>query len=110
MKVKCAIKSKKDISKWIDISNTMARSMCDSKTIISQFNALSPSDKINIKERFNKCDEIRRTKIPTTEQEAWFLGIMVDAHLIAYEYNIDPLTAVLCVNPICKPNEKIFVK
>lgn len=110
MKVKFVIKSKKDISKWFDISNTMAQSMCDSKTVISQFNSLSPSDKINIKNRFNKCDEIRRTKIPNTDQEAWLLGIMVDAHIIAYEYNIDPLTAVLCANPICKPNEKVFVK
>ena len=110
MKVKFVIKNKKEISKWINVSNIMARSMCDSETAISQYNALSPSDKINIKKRFNMCDEIRRTKIPNTEQEAWLLGIMVDAHIIAYEYNVDPLTVVLCVNPICKPNEKIFLK
>lgn len=110
MKTKIAIKSIQDISKWIEISNIMARSMCDPQTVLSQFNALSPTDRINIKKRFNKCDDIRRTKIPNTEQEAWLIGIMVDAHIIAYEYNIDPLTAVLCINPICKAEQKIFAK
>lgn len=110
MKVKVAIKSKKDVSEWMGLSNLMAKSMCDQKIVISQFNALSPSAKVAIKKRLNECDEIRKTKIPNTEQEAWIIGIMVDAHIIAYEYDIDPLTVLLCVNPICKPNEKLIVK
>lgn len=110
MKVKISIKSKKDVVKWIELSNLMAKSMCDYETVISQFNTLSPSDKLIIKKRFNDCDEVRKTKIPKTEHDAWLIGIMVDAHIIAYEYNIDPLTVLLCVNPICKPNEKLIVK
>ncbi len=110
MKIKVSIKNKKDISKWINVCNLMAKSMCDYKIAISQFNALSPSDRITIKKRFNECDEVRKTKIPNTEQDAWIIGIMVDAHIIAYDYDIDPLTVLFCVNPICKPNEKLIVK
>ena len=33
---------------------------------------------------------------------------MVDAHIIATEFDVDPLTAVMCVDPICKVNEKIY--
>ncbi|MBR6506906.1 MAG: hypothetical protein IKT37_04815 [Clostridia bacterium] len=110
MKIKVSIKNKKDVSKWICVCNLMAKSMCDHNIAISQFNALSPSDRITIKKRLNECDEIRKTKIPNTEQDAWIIGIMVDAHIIAYEYDIDPLTVLLCINPICKPNEKLIVK
>lgn len=110
MKIKVSIKSKKDVSNWISICNLMAKSMCDHKIALSQFNALSPSDRTTIKKRLNECDNIRRTKIPNTEQEAWIIGIMVDAHIIACEYDIDPLAVLLCVNSICKPNEKIIVK
>ena len=110
MKVKVSIKSKHDVSKWIGASNLIAQSMCDHKTVISQFNALSPSDRIAIKKRLNQCNEIRKTKIPNTEQEAWIIGFMVDSHIMACEYNIDPLTVLLCFNPICKSNERIIVK
>ena len=35
---------------------------------------------------------------------------MVDANILACEYDVDPLTVVLCINPICRPNEKIMVR
>ena len=110
MKINVSFKNKKEVSKWISVCNLMAKSMCDHKIAISQFNSLSPSDRITIKKRLSECDELRKTKIPNTEQDAWIIGIMVDAHIIAYDYDIDPLTVLLCVNPICKPNEKLIVK
>ena len=65
-------------------------------------------------------DRVEKSKNGTTnsgskldkgdDDEAWLTGIMVDTHIIAYNYNIDPLTAALCTNPICKPNERILVK
>ena len=33
---------------------------------------------------------------------------MVDAHIIATEFNIDSLTAVMCIHPPCKNNEQIY--
>ena len=110
MKTKVVIKSKKDALKWLEVCSLLAKSMCDYNTVLSQFNSLSASDRINIKTRLNECDETRKRKIPNTEQDAWVIGIMVDAHIIACEYNVDPLTVLLCVNPICKANERIILK
>jgi len=110
MKTKFVIKSKKDVFNWFDVCNLLAKSMCDYSTVLSQFNSLNPSDRITIKNRLDKCDEVRRKKVPCTEQEEWIIGIMVDANIIACEYNVDPLTVMLCVKPICKANERIIVK
>ncbi len=35
---------------------------------------------------------------------------MVDAHIVATEFDIDPLTVVMCINPPCKLNERVYVK
>ena len=37
---------------------------------------------------------------------AWDILVMVDAHIIATEYNIDPLTVMMCLNAPCKNNER----
>ena len=110
MKTRVVIKNKKDVLKWLDACNLLARSMCNYDTVLSQFNSLSPNDRKTIKTLLNECDETRKKKIPNTEQEAWLIGIMVDAHIIACEYNIDPLTVMLCINPICKANERLICK
>lgn len=110
MKSRVVIKSKTDVLKWLETSNLLAKSMCDYHTVLSQFNSLTPSNRIKIKTRFNECDEIRKKKIPITEQDAFIIGIMVDANIIACEFDVDPLTVMLCVNPICKANERIIIK
>jgi hypothetical protein len=111
MKNKYVIKSKVDSNKWIDICNLFAKSLCPRNKILEQYNNLNKSQRIKIKKLFADCDDIRRKKIPKGEEdEAWIIGIMVDANIIACEYDIDPLTAVLCINPICRADEKIIVK
>lgn len=63
------------------------------------------------KKQFLEYEDIRRKKIPKEENTyAWEIGIMVDANILACEYDVDPLTVVLCINPICRPNEKIMVR
>ena len=110
MKSKIAIKTRKVFNDWLDIGNLFAKSLCDREEILRQFNALSETDRIKIKKRLDDCDIIRRTKITNTEIEDWTIGIMVDAHIIATEYEIDPLTVILCTKPICKNNEKIILR
>lgn len=110
MKNKYTIKSKKDINKWFELCNIFAKSLCDQKIILNQYNTLTADIRIKIKNQFKACDDIRRKKIPNTETEAWFTGVMVDANILATEYNIDPLTVMLCVSPICKPSERILIK
>lgn len=110
MKNKVVIKSKKDVHKWIEISNLLAKSLCEYNMALSQYNKLTQHERYSIKRQFQKCDEVRRKKIPSGEGDDWIIGIMVDAHLLASEYNVDPLTIVMCVNPISKSNEKIILK
>lgn len=111
MKNKVVIKPQKEFAKWILISNLFAKSRIAPKEALKQFNALSSTQRINIQKAFDEYDKIRRTKIPTGEADsAWEISVMVDAHIIATENNIDPLTAVMCINPICKNNERVIFK
>ena len=110
MKTKFVFKSKNDFQMWISKGNLFAKSLCSMQEILKQYNTLTAKQRVNIKKRFLEYDAIRQKKIPKEDTYAWELSIMVDANILACEYDIDPLTVVLCINPICKPNEKIIVK
>lgn len=103
--------SETDFQKWIYISNLFAKSLLPAGDALKQFNLLDAKQRIAVKQAFDLHDNIRREKIPKGERDsAWELSVMVDAHIIATEYGIDPLTAFLCLKPPCKVNERIFVK
>lgn len=109
--VRYVIKTKKDIEQWISSQNAIIHSLCPHELALQQFNNLASSDRSKIKKRIEECDKIRRKRMTNDESwDAWRINIMVDAHIIAYEYNIDPLAVVLCVCPPCKPSEKIITK
>ncbi len=110
MKNKIVVKSRKDVDAWIGICNSFAKSMSEYDVALRQYNRLTHIERYTVKRKFKECDEIRRKKIPSGEGDAWITGVMVDAHLLANDYNVDPLTIVMCMNPLSKPNEKILVK
>lgn len=111
MKQKIKILHKNEFKKWLNISNLFAKSLCPSNIVVSQFNHLNHSQRHNIRNKFSYYDNIRRKLIPQGESDDnWITCVMVDAHIIATEENIDPLTAMLCVNPFCKDNEIIIIK
>ena len=111
MKSKYVTKKKKEFLQWTAICNIFARSLCSLEEVLKQFNKLTALQRTEIKNFFSQCDETRRKKMPIGETSSeWKMNIMVDAHIIACEYDIDPLTAVLCVDPICEADEKIFIK
>ncbi len=90
--------------------NLLVKSLCPFNIVLHQFNSLSPQARQEIKKRFVMCDKIRETKIPSTEGDALLTGIMVDAHIIACEYDIDPLTVIMCIKSPCNMNERILIK
>lgn len=111
MKSKIVIKPQSEFIKWISISNVFAKSMISPKDALQQFNKLNATQRIKIKQSFDECDKIRRLKILRGEMDsAWELSVMVDAHIIATEFNIDPLVAVMCITPVCKANEQVIFK
>lgn len=111
MKSKTVIRSKQAVMKWIEASNLFAKSRISSRAALSQFNQLSARQRAKIKSAFDECDKVRRIKIPKDEIESSLeISVMVDAHIIATENGIDPLTAVMCISPPCKNGERILVK
>lgn len=113
MKNKVKILSKSDANRWYVTANLLIKSMYPFSEATKQFNQLTATMRQSIRTRFSECDEVRRQQIHKEEpalEEAWLTGVMVDAHIIATEYNIDPLTAALCINPPCKPHEKVVVR
>ena len=110
MKNKVVFISKKQAFKWMAIANSFAKSLCPIDVALRQFNQLSPKNRYEIKQCFEKCDKIRATKIPKNEEDAWLLGVMVDAHIIATLFEVDPLTVTMCLCAPCKPSERIIVR
>ena len=111
MKNKIVFKSQKDFVKWVTVSNMFAKSRIMPMVALKQFNSLEANQRTNIKKAFEEYDQKRRIKIPKGEiDSAWTISVMVDAHIIATEYNVDPLTVIMCLNPHCKINERIVIK
>ena len=111
MKNKIVFKSQKDFVKWVTVSNMFAKSRIMPMVALKQFNSLKANQRTNIKKAFEEYDQKRRIKIPKGEiDSAWTISVMVDAHIIATEYNVDPLTVIMCLNSPCKINERIVIK
>lgn len=111
MKINVKPISKKEFEKWIEVSNVLAKSLIQPQNALEQFNGLSTKQRNSIKRLYEYYDRIRNQKIPEEERnsENYYMDILVDTHIIATEFDIDPLTAVMCVKPPCKANERVAV-
>lgn len=111
MKNKVVFISQGDFLKWTAISNMFAKSRIKPMAALKQFNSLSAKQRIDIKKTSEEYDQKRRMIIPKDENSlAWEISVMVDAHIIATEYDIDPLTVMMCIDPPCKNDKRVIVK
>lgn len=111
MKIKFKIMSKAELQVWIVTCNLFVKSLISSVEAVKQFNSLDKTAKESIKRAFDMYDDIRRKKLSKDNDEsAWIMSVMVDSHIIATEFNIDPLTATMCLNLPCKLDERVYVK
>ena len=112
MKIKVKIISKNEFQKWIKSSNKFAKSLIQPQNALKQFNGLSSKQRNSIKQLYAYYNRIRNLKIPKEERnsENILISVLVDIHIIATEFNIDPLTVVMCINCPCKFDQTIFVK
>ena len=112
MKNKYVIINKKEANDWCQIANLFIKSLFPYDSAIKQFNHLSSSERIQIRKKIEQCDETRKKMIPSDDQnkENWITNFMVDTHIIATEFTIDPLTVGLCIRPPCNANQKVIVK
>ena len=105
------IMAKAEVKKWIDVANVFAKSLISENDALKDFNKLSAADRISIRKEVSKYDELRKRKIPKTEMDSnWEMSVMVDSHIIATEFKTNPLVVMMCVNPPCKPNERILCR
>lgn len=112
MKNKYIIIGKKDALNWYLAANFFIRSLLPFEQAIKQFNSLTANDRNNIYRQFKNYDEKRKSKIPIDEDvnSNWALSVMVDANIIATEFNIDPLAAALCIDPPCNNHQRVIIK
>lgn len=102
-----------DALRWYSIANVVAKSLMSQKEAVSQYNRLTPVQRSEIAQQFQRANELRHKRIRASDENAtfrWETSIMVDAHIIAAEYNIDPVTVVMCFNSPCKNSENVFVR
>ena len=104
-----------EAKKWYEIANTFARSFISQSEAIHQFNQVTKDDRLKIRQAFSEYDSIRRKMLPIDQAEeemkdAYYTSVLVDCHIIATEFSIDPVVATMCLTPPCSPNEKVLVK
>ncbi len=111
MKPKAKFITRQECRQWIKLSNSFANSLIPQQEALKQFNSLDAKTRIAIVHSFEELDSIRRQKLTKNDGDApWFLSVIVDAHIIATEHNIDPLTVIMCVHPPCKVFERVYIK
>lgn len=111
MKIKVKVISNDEFTKWIEVSNMFANSLIQPQNALEQFNRLNSKQRNSIKRSYEYYDSIRNIEIPKEDRdsESYYMDVLVDTHIIATEFDIDPLTAIMCVKAPCKPNEKVVV-
>lgn len=77
--------------------------------IIKEFNELSFKQRKEIVREYTEMEETLKSKIVTKDEDLYLTCSLVNLHIIASKYNIDPSTVCMCISPICKYNEKIIV-
>lgn len=104
-----------ETDKWFRSANVFAKSLISRSEAIRLFNNLSAETRIEICKELSEYDSIRKSAFPhdMTENEItdqYTTSVMVDAHILGTEYGTDPVVVLMCVNPPCKPNQKVIVR
>ena len=113
MKKRIKFLTPNDALRWHGIANMFTKSLLSQEEAISQYNSLTPAQRSKIVQQSQTYDELRRKRITARDENAearWETSVMVDAHIIAAEYDIDPVTVIMCLNAPCKINEDIMVR
>ena len=112
---KIAFISPATANKWFLISNLFAKSLLSRSEAIQEYNKLSVSHKREIKSRISSFDATRGQILldDLTQQEKdhhYMISVLVDSHIVATEFDTDPVAVLMCLQPPCKLSQKVFVK
>lgn len=108
-KMKFAKVRKNEMLQALVTYQIISHSLQDGKTIIKEFNDLSFIQRKEIAREYTEKEEILRKQIVTQDEDLYLTCSLVNLHIIASKYNVDPSTVCMCISPICKLNEKIII-
>lgn len=110
-KIKHITLSKTKIEGLLFSCKTMSESLEDPKVIIHQFNMLTPKQRSAIlTEHIQRETKLKADLFPDNDENMYLTCTMVNLHIIATKYNIDPATVCMCIARPCKNHEKILIK
>ena len=68
---------------------------------IQEFNKLSSQDKLNIRRAWESLEKQRKIILQDVSKEEreqyYFNSVLVDSHIVATEYNTDPVLVLMCI-------------
>ena len=112
---KCVLISTIMAERWFAIANQFAQSLITRSDAIHQYNLLPVASKTEIIKSMKEYDKIRKKMIPDNmsideKNRHYPISVMVDAHILATEHNVDPVVILMCLNPPCQIGQKVIVK
>lgn len=106
--------SRTEAQKWYGIANLFAHTQLSMYESIQEFNKLSLEDKLNIKNAFESLEKQRKIVFQGVDKEEinqyYCDSVFVDSHIIATDYNTDPIVVLMCINPPFSLLNKVIVK
>ena len=104
----------KEANEWYCIANLFAKSMLSQAEAIKGYNELSLQKRIAIQRAFKELDKSRNNTMEGAEQEEkeqhFSISVFVDAHIVATEFDTDPVVVLMCVRPPFPVSQRVFVK
>ncbi|HIT90415.1 MAG TPA: hypothetical protein IAC41_08370 [Candidatus Merdenecus merdavium] len=112
MKNNIKIISYKVAQKWILPANVFANSLISVENALLQFNRLKAKERLDIIKEMQEYDELRQKAINKDgeSKEDWIICSMVDSHIMATKFDIDPLVVFMCIKAPCGINEMVVIK
>lgn len=100
-----------EAEKWFSISNIFAKSLISLEDALCEYNKISFENKLKIKETMTILDAQRRNNIrDTSEEQRYENNVYVDLHILATEYNTDPVVVLMCIRPPCSLRNRVVIK
>ena len=104
-----------EAEKWYLISNLFAQSLLSSTEAIQEYNKLTVAQRKGIKKRISDFDSLRNRALVDEHSKEdlehhYLISVLVDSHIVATEYDTDPIVVLMCVSPPCKLSQRVIVK
>ena len=107
--------SRNKAENWYVAAKLLAHSLLSLEEAIREFNKLSSKDRLDIQNAWKTLNEQRRIILKDVDKEEgeqfYFDLVFVDAHILATNYNTDPVVAAMCgVSPPYSLLNNVVVK